>query len=185
MKNIDGDLIAMADAGDFDVIIHGCNCYHTMGAGIAKQIAARWPAALLVDRETRWGDKAKLGTCSFALANTAINTRLHIINAYTQFGFGVHRGKAPVDYKAIARAMDCAASYCRSLPKNIKIGYPAIGCGLAGGSWEIVSKLIDTALQDFDHTFVRYVKKANDVDPRSILPVSSGQDNQAAQSVAV
>jgi hypothetical protein len=38
MKTVYGDLVKLAIAGNFDVIVHGCNCYHTMGAGIAKQI---------------------------------------------------------------------------------------------------------------------------------------------------
>ena len=35
MKIIKGDLIALANQGHFEVITHGCNCFCTMGAGIA------------------------------------------------------------------------------------------------------------------------------------------------------
>lgn len=35
MKTIKGDLIQLALANEFDVIIHGCNCFCTMGKGIA------------------------------------------------------------------------------------------------------------------------------------------------------
>ena len=38
MKTIKGDLIKLAQDGEFDVIVHGCNCMCTMSAGIAKQI---------------------------------------------------------------------------------------------------------------------------------------------------
>ena len=38
MNKIKGDLIKFAINGKFDVIIHGCNCFCTMGAGIAKTI---------------------------------------------------------------------------------------------------------------------------------------------------
>lgn len=34
-KEIKGDLIKLALEGEFDVIAHGCNCFCTMGAGIA------------------------------------------------------------------------------------------------------------------------------------------------------
>lgn len=30
MKYVLGDLIKMADAGDFDIIAQGCNCFNTM-----------------------------------------------------------------------------------------------------------------------------------------------------------
>jgi len=42
MKNyreIKGDLIELTKLGEFDVIAHGCNCFCTMGAGIAPQMA--------------------------------------------------------------------------------------------------------------------------------------------------
>jgi len=38
-KEVNGDLIKMALNGDFDVISHGCNCFCTMGNGIAPQMA--------------------------------------------------------------------------------------------------------------------------------------------------
>jgi O-acetyl-ADP-ribose deacetylase (regulator of RNase III) len=37
MKTTDGDLITLALAGEFDVMIHGCNCHCNMG-GLAKTI---------------------------------------------------------------------------------------------------------------------------------------------------
>lgn len=43
MNHIQGDLIALDMAGKFDVIVHGCNCFHAMGAGIAKTIATAFP----------------------------------------------------------------------------------------------------------------------------------------------
>tara|TARA_R110000822_G_scaffold11613_4_gene42252 strand:- start:1226 stop:1822 length:597 start_codon:yes stop_codon:yes gene_type:complete len=38
-QEIEGDLIRLAKQGKFDVITHGCNCFCTMGAGIAPQMA--------------------------------------------------------------------------------------------------------------------------------------------------
>lgn len=45
MNIVHGDLIQLALAGQFDVIIHGCNCFCTMGAGIAKAIRQEFPEA--------------------------------------------------------------------------------------------------------------------------------------------
>lgn len=36
MKEINGDLVEMADNGQFSLIVHGCNCQSVMGSGIAK-----------------------------------------------------------------------------------------------------------------------------------------------------
>ncbi len=32
MKMVKGDLLALADAGEFDIIMHGCNCFNVMGS---------------------------------------------------------------------------------------------------------------------------------------------------------
>ena len=45
MKIIEGDLIQLALDGEFDLIIHGCNCFCSMGAGIAKSIREIFPEA--------------------------------------------------------------------------------------------------------------------------------------------
>jgi len=53
----------------------------------------------------------------------------------------------------------------RNVFKNIKenfsgkkIGYPAIGAGLARGDWKIISSIINEELKDENHTFVEYSK---------------------------
>lgn len=61
MKVIEGDLIKLAKDGHFDVIVHGCNCFNAMGAGIALQIKRNFKKAYLVDQETTKGLKSKLG----------------------------------------------------------------------------------------------------------------------------
>ena len=55
MQTVRGDLLALTNAGDFDVIIHGCNCQNTMGAGIAKSIKQQFPAAYADDLATEKG----------------------------------------------------------------------------------------------------------------------------------
>ena len=46
MKVIEGDLIQLALTGEFDVIIHGCNCFCAMVAGIAQSIRSVFPLPL-------------------------------------------------------------------------------------------------------------------------------------------
>ena len=49
LKHAKGNLIDMAEAGEFDVIVHGCNCQNTMGSGIAKEMRARYPGVYQAD----------------------------------------------------------------------------------------------------------------------------------------
>ena len=147
-----GDLLELAEAGEFDVVIHGCNCYGNMDGGIARAIKRRFPAAHKVDQESAIGDANKLGGYTSAQI-TLRDHSLEIINAYTQLhwkGSGVL-----VDYNAVA-------SVFRLLKGDFggsRIGYPRIGAGLARGDWEIISHIIDEALEGEDHTLVEYVRQ--------------------------
>lgn len=76
MKVIKGNLIGLALSGEFDVIIHGCNCFHTMGAGIAKQIRQYFPEAYVADLHTGRGDLRKLGSYSHVLIKRESTTFL-------------------------------------------------------------------------------------------------------------
>ncbi len=151
MKKVKGDLIRLAIQGDFDLIVHGCNCFCTMGAGIAKTIKLEFPEAYKADLETTKGDKSKLGKISWAKSKTR-NGELIVVNGYTQFNWRGSGRKA--DYNAIREVF-------RKVKKEfigLRIGYPAIGAGLAGGDWQIISDIIKEELKDEDHTFVQYQK---------------------------
>lgn len=156
MKKVKGDLLKMAREGKFNVIVHGCNCFCRMGAGIAKQIADQFPEAYEIDKNTTAGDKAKLGKFT-ELTVMRHEISFHIVNAYTQYRFdGRKKGEMDVDYDAIRGVM----RKINTRFSGLKVGYPLIGAGLAGGDWNIISKIIDEELVDVDHTLVEYDPKA-------------------------
>lgn len=149
MKVIRGDLIKLALTGQFDVIVHGCNCFCAMGKGIALTIKQVFPEAYAIDCTTRAGDRDKLGTITTAEV-TRGDVALTVVNAYTQFHWRGPDGRA--DYDAIARAMrEVKARF-----SGERIGYPMLGAGLAGGDWARISGIIDEALAGQDHTCVAY-----------------------------
>ena len=149
MKQINGDLIKLAIAGEFDLIIHGCNCFCTMGAGIAKSIKQIFPQAYAADKKTVKGDKSKLGSYSSS-AIVLDDKEFTVINAYTQYHWRGAGNKA--DYDAIRDVITL-------IKKNYtgkRIGYPLIGAGLAGGDWNVISEIIDSELSGEDHTLVLF-----------------------------
>ena len=149
MRIVQGDLIQLALEGSFDVIVHGCNCQCTMGAGIAKAIKSIFPEAYEADCETEKGNRDKLGTISIA-TSTRDKVALTIVNGYTQFHW---RGRGVlVDYDAVRSVMRHVAKEFRGL----RIGYPKIGAGLAKGDWGTISEIIDVELDGEDHTLVEY-----------------------------
>lgn len=151
MQVIKGDLIKLALAGEFDAIIHGCNCFCAMGAGIARQIRAVFPQAYLADLATVKGDKDKLGSYSIAY-HTSHGKGLTIVNGYTQYQYA-GRGTL-ADYEAISKLF----ARVKQDFAGQRIGYPKIGAGLAGGDWQRISRQIDQALEGEDHTLVEYVQ---------------------------
>ena len=81
-KEVQGDLVELAKKGEFDAIVHGCNCQNSMGAGIARIIREVFPEAYEVDTRyhKQMADYNMLGTICVGFAK-----EVKIINAYTQF----------------------------------------------------------------------------------------------------
>lgn len=148
MRIVQGDLISLAKNGEFDVIVHGCNCFCAMGGGIALQIKQEFPKAFEVDRRTVKGDPKKMGTYSLAMVDN-----LTIVNAYTQFdcrGPGVLANYSSIDkvFKSLAIVFE-----------GKRIGFPKIGAGLARGDWAIIEEIIENNLEGMcDYTLVEYRK---------------------------
>lgn len=148
MKVIEGDLIKLAKDGHFDVIIHGCNCFNTMGGGIALQIKRNFKKAYLVDQETIKGLKSKLGEYTMAEVVTKPGAVLYVVNAYTQYNYG---HGINCDYNAIKTVF---TSLNNDLDGDLRIGIPKIGAGLAGGDWDVIQKIIEKAMPGRDLTLV-------------------------------
>ena len=147
IKYVEGDLVR--DADQYEVIAHCCNCFCTMGAGIAPQIKHKFPEAYAVDCATTSGDQNKLGTITYTE-----NTTPTVVNLYGQFDYkGRQFGRMDLDYSALRSAL--AAMKAKFSGK--KIGMGRIGAGLAGGDWEIIERIIQEELNGEDVTIVNYV----------------------------
>ena len=146
----------MALNGEFDVIIHGCNCECSMNGGIAKQIKNAFPAAYKAEAGTESCDATKMGSFSYAKVKLMSQKRLIIVNGYTQLLAG-----GQVNYIALRKVM-------QQVKQNFygtRIGYPMIGSGLAGGEWAIIEDIIKEELSGEDHTLVEFSQtKSNSYD---------------------
>jgi len=132
IENRQGDLLKQPD---INVIVHIANLYHTFGAGIAKQIADKYPEAFEADKKTPHGNNSKLGSFSFAKTDDGKT----VINGYAMEGLGV--GKRQTNYEAIYRILDSKKALVVGIPKFL-------GCGLAGGDWKIVNAMIESIFLD-------------------------------------
>ena len=157
VTEIDGNLITLAQEGKFDVVTHGCNCYCTMGAGIAPQMAKAFGAdKFKKEKKKHRGKIKKLGTIDYKLVRIEDGS-VFVVNSYTQFNFGKNHPTgdiAPVDYEAIRLCMR-KINYTFS---GKHVGLPLIGCGLAGGDWNIVKAIIEEEFTDCQVTIVHFKK---------------------------
>lgn len=118
------------------VLAHGCNCFNTMGAGIASRIKELWPQAYEVDLQTNKGDINKLGSFS----SVEIDEYFHIANLYTQYRYGYASRHA--NYIAIKSAFLKVKEHFDS-DTTIFVLPKYIACGHAGGDIKIVGPIID------------------------------------------
>lgn len=164
MKMIKGNLLDLAEAGEFTHIIHGCNCQGVMGSGIAAQIRERYPNVYKTYLQSfdvpefELEPRDFLGKTSAAVAD---DLSLIVINANTQLTFGRDPNTRYVSYDAVDECFSTIKQALKRRKGKVKIGYPLIGCGLGGGNWEIISRIIDHQLKDFDHTLVIYDGDSN------------------------
>lgn len=128
-----GCLIKAFKDKEVDLIIHQCNCFKTWGAGIAKQLKKDFPNAYIADLNSTLTPSQRLG--NFTTDGT-------IYNAYGQYNYG--RGHKTI-YELLEKSLILIES---NIPDNIVVGIPKIGCGLAGGDWEVVSKIINRVFRN-------------------------------------
>jgi O-acetyl-ADP-ribose deacetylase (regulator of RNase III) len=135
LKHTKGNLLDLAEAGKFDVVVQGCNCFNTMGGGIAREIRERYPVAASVDMETVKGDYRKLGT--WTECDAGETNRFTVINAYTQYNMS--QGTDVFEYTAFQLILEKLTFVYPSK----RIGLPYIGMGLAGGNKEVIIPMIE------------------------------------------
>lgn len=131
-----GNLISSFKSGDYDVMVHGCNCYNIMGAGFAKQVKSKFPGAFEADKNFM------LPKGSYRLGNysTYIDENdNYIINAYTQINTGKNFDLSA--FEIVMRKIEYEFI-------GAKIAVPGlIGCGIGGGDSKKVLELLDQIFQ--------------------------------------
>jgi O-acetyl-ADP-ribose deacetylase (regulator of RNase III) len=185
-QEIKGDLIELAKQGNFDVIAHGCNCFCTMGAGIAVPMKIafgcdKFPLErkeeVFIDQDDQesyyptnnYGNINKLGQIDYQ--NIHINTKTGRLLA----GYSLPKP----DYIITVTVVNAYTQYhwdrntkpfdydaftlcmrkMNHVFKGMHIGLPQIGSHLAGGDWVRIKEIIQRELKDCTVTVVVYDKK--------------------------
>lgn len=126
---------------DCNVIIHQSNCMGGFGSGIAGQIRKEYPLVYEAFKADNRSPENKLGDYS-----SAFDKHYLFFNLYGQMYYGGKPGIVYTDYEAFEKGLNAVLSSFVPMfsVKYNKIGMPyKIGCGLAGGDWNIVYSIIE------------------------------------------
>jgi O-acetyl-ADP-ribose deacetylase (regulator of RNase III) len=161
IKIVKGDILQANE----DIIGHQVNCQGVMGAGLAKQIKNKYPN--VYDEYVRLIKWAKeeykrgysrtdnlLSSCQFVDTPDGKT----VANIFGQFGYG--RWAIQTDYDALKKGLwsikeTTTNPYNTLYSKSIALPY-GIGCGLAGGNWNVVSSIIEEVFSDYEVTLYKF-----------------------------
>jgi O-acetyl-ADP-ribose deacetylase (regulator of RNase III) len=134
------------------IIAHICNDMGAWGAGFVLALSKRWLQPELSYRRIRQADR-KLGIVQLVNVGADADGKvIYVANMIAQHGVRPEIEDnvpvPPIRYDALATCLsklrDDAIQY------EATIHMPRIGCGLAGGDWTMVEKIINDSLPDID-----------------------------------
>ena len=140
MKDIQytkGDATAPQSEGN-KIIVHICNDIGGWGKGFVMAISKRWKKPENQYREWfKSKDGFELGKVQFV----QVEEDLSVANLIGQHKINKdENGNAPIRYNAIEDGLKEVALFAKE--NNASIHMPRIGCGLAGGKWEMIEPII-------------------------------------------
>lgn len=129
MTVVQGNILDITEG----VIVHQVNCKKVMGAGLAKQIRAKYPQ--------HYEDFMKTAPVMGDIVKSEITPdKLYIVGCYGQDGYGTD--KQYTDHLALYGGLIKAAKLAQKKGLTLYAPYK-LGCGLAGGDWEVVKGLLE------------------------------------------
>ena len=138
---IKGDATKPTDNGN-KLIVHVCNDIGGWGKGFVNAITKRW---LEPENNYREWFKSKV---NFELGQTQfvqVEDDIWVANVIGQHKINKDEdGNAPIRYEAILLGLDKVGQF--AIDNNASVHMPRIGCGLAGGTWDKIEPLINSAL---------------------------------------
>ena len=131
----------------FGFVCHQCNCRGVMGAGVALAIRKKWPIVYSEYRTAYTQNNLKLGNVIFVRATDNVC----VANLCGQDHYG--RNATYTDYSAVDKAVYRVSQVRGESNKRINSVIPVyfpdhMGCGLAGGNWDIVYSIIEKHIPD-------------------------------------
>ena len=135
-----------------NVLVQQCNCQNVMRKGIAKAISTAYPEVARADNATQAGDRAKLGTYSYA----RVKDNVVIANAYGQYNYGwlnpLDSNGRQTDYEALRKSLTAIRDdFANESTQPVAFYLPrAIGSGLAKGNYNTIRNILEEVFKDHE-----------------------------------
>lgn len=134
---------------EVSVICHCCNTIGKWGKGFVVALGAHYPES----RKAYYsylkdvGYDNALGKCCLV----SVGKNLAVANVFGQKRiYPTWDGKIPLDYEALENGLTSCRNIMEAMKQPFTIHMPRIGCGLAGGKWEIVEGIINKVFGERD-----------------------------------
>lgn len=129
--------------GDIKIIVHVCNDVGAWGRGFVVALSKRWSEPERMYRAWHRGDLGspfELGEVQFV----KVSFDIVVANMIGQHSIRSIGTLPPIRYDAIRSGLKHVAHHAQATAASIHM--PRIGCGLAGGTWSVVERLITEEL---------------------------------------
>ena len=129
------------------LIVHVCNDVGGWGAGFVLAISKRWSAPEQFYRSLKTWVLGKIQPVQ-------VTPDITVVNMIAQHGIMDQKFKGIIDIGARPAIRYQALGVCMTqvrelaLQQNATIHMPRIGCGLAGGKWDEVEKILEETCKD-------------------------------------
>ena len=129
------------------VICHICNDIGAWGAGFALALGERYPKAKRFYQHCHERYGLELGQIQVV----HIEPHLYVVNMIAQHKLRSKANPHPIRYDALR---DCLTQLTHRLLRSDLVGsfvidMPRIGCGLAGGEWDMVEPIVSSTVGEY------------------------------------
>lgn len=156
LKEIEVDVVelieSLSDNKALNILVQQCNCHNVMGKGIAKAISTAYPEVARADNATQAGDRAKLGTYTYA----RVKENVVIANAYGQYNYGwlnpLDSNGRQTDYEALRKSLTAIRDDFTGRSTHSVIFYVPlmIAAGNAKGNPRIIQPMVKEIFKDHE-----------------------------------
>ena len=133
------------------IIVHICNDIGRWGKGFVVALSKRWKEPEKVYRN--WytnpenGNLMELGK----IQPVRVEEDITVMNMIGQQGIYSSKGVPPIRYESVRICLKKVNDFALKMKdQKVSIHMPRIGCGLAGGKWTEIEKIICDTLPRFD-----------------------------------